>query len=90
MDSATILPIGARCSFGLLAGTELVSVSLNIMPAPSGPTCAITKDFVSTAPSDIVQQKFEARFDRPLKRVECKDNGLCYQKWGKNCTKATN
>ena len=59
-------------------------------PAPSGPTCAITKDFVSTAPSDIVQQKLEARFDRPLKRVECKDNGLCYQKWGKNCTKATN
>jgi len=72
-----------------LLATALIAAS-GKPPAPSGPTCAITKEFVGTALSDIVQQKFEARFDRPLNRVECKDNGLCYQRWGKNCTKATN
>jgi len=59
-------------------------------PTPSDPTYATTKEFVGTTHSDMVQQKFEARFDRPLNRVECKDNGLCYQRWGKDCTKAIN
>mgnify|MGYP006274359367 CR=1 len=53
------------------------------------PSCAITKEFVGTAPSDIVQQEFEEHFQQPLTRVDCRDNGLCYQKWGKNCTSAT-
>jgi len=60
-------------------------------PAPQQrPACAITKEFVGTAPSDIVQQQFEGHFQMPLNRVDCRDNGLCYQKWGKNCSKATN
>ena len=55
---------------------------------PQHAACAVTKEFVGTAPSDIVQQKFEARYDQPLERVDCRDNGLCYQKWGKNCSQA--
>ena len=53
------------------------------------PACAVTKEFVGTAPSDIIQQKFEAHFQLPLNRVDCRDNGLCYQTWGKDCPQAT-
>jgi hypothetical protein len=49
----------------------------------------VTKEFVGTAPSDIIQQKFEAHFQLPLNRVDCRDNGLCYQTWGKDCPQAT-
>jgi hypothetical protein len=38
-----------------------------------------------TAPSDIVQKMFAAHFDVPLNRVDCRENGLCYQTWGKAC-----
>jgi hypothetical protein len=47
--------------------------------------CVVTKEFHGTAPSDIVQQTFAAHFTQPLNRVDCRDNGFCYQKWGKNC-----
>jgi hypothetical protein len=73
--------------FALIA-TTLLAASGDSAPQ-QGPTCSATKLFVGTAPSDIVQQKFEARFDLPLSRIDCKDNGLCYQKWGKNCSQVT-
>jgi hypothetical protein len=72
----------------LLTAT-LVSAS-GPVTAQRGVSCAVTKEFVGTAPSDIVQKKFEARFDRSLNRVDCRDNGLCYQTWGKNCLQAGN
>lgn len=56
--------------------------------AQAGPTCAVTHQFQGTAPSDIVQQAFEQHYKQPLNRVDCRDNGLCYQKWGNNCTQA--
>ncbi len=56
---------------------------------PPRPACSITKEVVGTAPSDIVQKMFAQHFDAPLNRVDCRDNGLCYQKWGKDCKKAT-
>ena len=77
----------------LLATTLIAStrIAATDQPAPQGgPACAVRKVFVGTAPSDIYQQKFEAQFEQPLNRVDCRDNGLCYQTWGKGCTKATN
>lgn len=51
--------------------------------------CKITKEVVGTAPSDIVQKMFAQHFDAPSNRVDCRDNGLCYQKWGKGCKGAS-
>jgi hypothetical protein len=51
--------------------------------------CKITREVVGTAPSDIVQKMFAQHFDAPLNRVDCRDNGLCYQKWGKGCKDAS-
>jgi len=60
-------------------------------PAPQPhPARAIAKEFFGTAPSDIVQKQFERHFQIHLNWVDCRDNELCYQKWGKNCSKATN
>lgn len=70
----------------LLAATVLSSTGTPT--AQAGPSCAITRQFQGTAPSDIVQQAFEAHYKQPLNRVDCRDNGLCYQKWGNNCTQA--
>ena len=70
-----------------LLATTLIAAAGNPAP-PQHPTCAITKEFVGTAPSDIIQQEFEGHFQQPLTRVDCRDNGLCYQKWGKNCSEA--
>ena len=55
----------------------------------TGHKCSVTKEFIGTAPSDIVQQQFEGHFQMPLNRVDCRDNGLCYQTWGKDCKKAS-
>lgn len=64
----------------------LLLLSSSKAAAQSTSNCAVVKEFVGTAPSDIVQKKFAARFDVPLNRVDCRDNGLCYQKWGKGCS----
>lgn len=75
----------------LLAATVLSSPAISSSskpPAQAGPHCAITHQFQGTAPSDIVQQAFEQHYKQPLNRVDCRDNGLCYQKWGNNCTQA--
>jgi hypothetical protein len=55
---------------------------------PEAP-CRITQEVTGTAPSDIVQKMFAAHFDVPLNRVDCRENGLCYQTWGKACKKAS-
>ncbi len=71
-----------------LLATALLAASGT--PTPEArPKCAVTKEFIGTAPSDIIQQQFEGHFQMPLNRVECKDNGLCYQTWGKDCKKAS-
>lgn len=78
----------------LLATAVLAPVNAASVSAapPSGgkphSACALTKDFVGTAPSDIIQQKFEGHYEQPLSRVDCRDNGLCYQTWGKDCPQA--
>jgi hypothetical protein len=69
-----------------LAATVIASTGQLV--AQAGPHCTITHQFQGTAPSDIVQQAFEAHYKQPLNRVDCRDNGLCYQKWGNNCTRA--
>ena len=63
----------------------LISAAGNPTPLQHS-TCAVTKEFVGTAPSDIIQQEFEGHFQQPLTRVRCRNNGLCFQKWGKNCS----
>jgi hypothetical protein len=70
----------------VLAATVITSAGNPV--AKAQPSCASILQFQGTAPSDIVQQAFEAHYKQPLNRVDCRDNGLCYQKWGKNCTQA--
>jgi hypothetical protein len=70
----------------LLAATVLSSAGKPT--AQAGPSCASSHQFQGTAPSDIVQQAFEQHYKQPLNRVDCRDNGLCYQKWGNDCTQA--
>lgn len=70
----------------LLASTVIASAAKPV--AQAGPSCASIHQFQGTAPSDIVQQAFAAHYKQPLNRVDCRDNGLCYQKWGNNCTQA--
>mgnify|MGYP006281008961 FL=1 len=72
----------------LLAAT-LIASSPTKTVTKLGSSCAAVHEFVGTAPSDIVQQKFAARYDQPLNRVDCRENGLCYQTWGKSCSQAT-
>jgi hypothetical protein len=70
----------------LLASTVIASAGKPVTQA--GPSCASIHQFQGTAPSDIVKQAFEAHYKQPLNRVDCRDNGLCYQKWGNDCTQA--
>ena len=72
----------------LLAATLIASTPAKTAQN-QGFSCAAVREFVGTAPSDIVQQKFAAHFDQPLNRVDCRDNGLCYQRWGKSCAQST-
>ncbi|WP_143593658.1 hypothetical protein [Synechococcus sp. 1G10] len=73
----------------LLAASINGSPSTKIANAtPPAAPCKITQEVTGTAPSDIVQKMFAAHFDAPLNRVDCRDNGLCYQTWGKDCKKA--
>lgn len=92
VDFIAMAPMVALLATTLIASSSASSaIAATGQPAPQGgPACAVSKVFVGTAPSDIYQQKFEARFEQPLNRVDCRDNGLCYQTWGKGCTKATN
>jgi hypothetical protein len=70
----------------MLALVLAASIGGSTAPAhPLSAPCKITKEFVGTASSDIVQKMFAQHFDAPLNRVDCRDNGLCYQKWGKDC-----
>lgn len=48
--------------------------------------CKVSKEFLGAAPSVIVQDALSEKFQHPLKRVDCRDNGLCYQRWGKDCS----
>ena len=72
----------------LLAAIVIASTPSKAAQKP-GDSCAAVREFVGTAPSDIVQQKYAAHFDQPLNRIDCRDNGLCYQTWGKDCSQAT-
>lgn len=87
-----LLKLGVKfisTTFGLmfpLIAAVVISASGSGSPQ-AATSCSAIKEFVGTAPSDIVQQKFAAHFDQPLNRVDCRDNGLCYQKWGKNCSR---
>jgi hypothetical protein len=70
----------------MLAFVLASSLNASVVKAnPAGSPCSITQEVVGTAPSDIVQKMFAQHFDAPLTRVDCRDNGLCYQKWGKDC-----
>ncbi|MFM7313100.1 MAG: hypothetical protein ACKO0M_08045 [Cyanobium sp.] len=70
-----------------IAAATVIS-SAGTLVAQARPNCAGTQPFQSNAPSDIGRQAFEAHDCIPLNRVVCRDNGLCYQKWGNNCTQA--
>jgi len=58
------------------------------LPATSlaAEACKVSKEFHGAAPSVIVQDALSEKFQHPLKRVDCRDNGLCYQRWGKDCS----
>lgn len=75
----------------LLAATDLSGPPIFSTAKPvaqAGPCCANIHQFQGTAPSDNVQQAFELNYKQPLNRVDCRESGLCYQKWGNNCTQA--
>ena len=71
------------CSVGLGIGLG----PLLLLPGASfaAAACKVSKEFQGAAPSVIVQDALYEKFQRPLKRVDCRDDGLCYQRWGKNC-----
>ena len=47
--------------------------------------CKLTKEFKGEAPSEIIEKKYAERYEFALKAVDCRDDGFCYQLWGKNC-----
>ncbi|MFZ0406681.1 MAG: hypothetical protein WAM11_01025 [Cyanobium sp.] len=64
---------------GVLAPLLLPQASL------AAAACKLSKEFQGAAPSVIVQDALAEKFQHPLKRIDCRDNGLCYQRWGKDC-----
>ncbi|MEN9877672.1 MAG: hypothetical protein EBU30_08670 [Synechococcaceae bacterium WB6_3B_236] len=66
-----------------------------VLAAPPGPVvplpaelkglCKLTKEFKGEAPSEIIEKKYAERYEFALKAVDCRDDGFCYQLWGKNC-----
>lgn len=54
-----------------------------------GPACRNTYEVLGTAPLDSVQTMFAKHFDAPLNHVDYRDNGLCYQKYLKDCINAS-
>jgi hypothetical protein len=71
--------------FGCVLGAASAPACL---PAASlaAEACKVSKEFHGAAPSVIVQDALSEKFQHPLKRVDCRDNGLCYQRWGKDCS----
>jgi hypothetical protein len=55
------------------------------LPANLKGLCKLTKEFKGEAPSEIIEKKFAERYEFALKAVDCRDDGFCYQIWGKNC-----
>ena len=68
----------------LLSGLVLAPL---LLPGASvaAAACKVSKEFQGEAPSVIVQDALHEKFQHPLKRVDCRDDGLCYQRWGKDC-----
>ncbi len=73
----------------VLAKSMLLGVMLGplVLPGASlaAAACKVNKEFHGAAPSVIVQDALYEKFQFPLKRVDCRDDGLCYQRWGKDC-----
>ena len=73
----------------VLAKSVLCGVVLGPLLLPgvsfAATACKVSKEFQGAAPSVIVQDALYEKFQHPLKRVDCRDDGLCYQRWGKNC-----
>jgi len=76
----------------ILTASVLTAPGLAAPPVPAVPLpanlkglCKITKEFKGEAPSEIIEKKFAERFEFALKAVDCRDDGFCYQIWGKNC-----
>jgi len=73
----------------LLAKSLLFAVVFGplVLPGASvaAAACKVSKEFQGEAPSVIVQDALHEKFQHPLKRVDCRDDGLCYQRWGKDC-----
>ncbi|MEB3331467.1 MAG: hypothetical protein VKI83_03105 [Synechococcaceae cyanobacterium] len=67
--------------------TTLLVVALTSLAAPAAQAagCRVTKQFQGEAPAAIVEQAFAQKFKQPVNRVDCRDNGLCYQTWGREC-----
>jgi hypothetical protein len=72
-----------------LSKSLLLALALSplLLPGASlaAQACKVSKEFHGEAPSVIVQDALAEKFQQPLKRVDCRDDGLCYQRWGKNC-----
>ena len=76
----------------ILTASVLTAPGLAAPPVPAVPLpanlkglCKITKEFKGEAPSEIIEKKFAERFEFALKAVDCRDDGFCYQIWGKHC-----
>lgn len=74
---------GLRLSHPLLLVLGLIT--LGTQSALAATACKVTKQFQGEAPAAIVEQAFAQKFKRPVNRVDCRDNGLCYQTWGREC-----
>ena len=76
---------------GMQALLFAAALAIAALPAGAKPasSCKTSKVFAGAAPSAIVQQQFAEHFEQPLNRVDCRDNGLCYQTWGKDCQRAS-
>ena len=76
-------------SMNVLAKSVLCGVALGPLLLPgarvAAAACKVSKEFQGEAPSVIVQDALHEKFQHPLKRVDCRDDGLCYQRWGKDC-----
>lgn len=73
-------PLPHRCTALLITGLSCLAA-----PAAEAAGCRVTKQFKGEAPAAIVEQAFAQKFKQPINRVDCRDNGLCYQTWGREC-----